>query len=85
MVHDTFGGPGGHMSSPDIAGFDPIFFFHHCNVDRLIAMWQYVYDPYAYSGDARDKTKVRVEYLKLVNVSTLLNIQNSSLRTLGYL
>ncbi|CAG8539060.1 22035_t:CDS:2 [Gigaspora margarita] len=39
-VHDALGGPGGHMSYPDIAGFDPIFFLHHCNVDRLIAIWQ---------------------------------------------
>ncbi|RIB17210.1 hypothetical protein C2G38_1969084, partial [Gigaspora rosea] len=36
-VHDALGGPGGHMSYPDIAGFDPIFFLH---VDRLIAIWQ---------------------------------------------
>ncbi|CAG8567940.1 21643_t:CDS:2 [Dentiscutata erythropus] len=39
-VHDSLGGTGGHMSYPDIAGFDPIFFLHHSNVDRLIAIWQ---------------------------------------------
>jgi len=39
-VHDALGGNGGHMSYPDIAAFDPIFFFHHCNVDRLLALWQ---------------------------------------------
>lgn len=37
------GGTGGHMSDPDTAGFDPIFVFHHCNVDRLAAIWQYCY------------------------------------------
>lgn len=23
--------------------FDPIFFLHHCNVDRLYAFWAFVY------------------------------------------
>eukprot|EP00775_Hariotina_reticulata_P011637 gene11637-11782_t len=40
QVHNTFGGVGGHMQYPEVAGFDPIFFLHHCNVDRLLALWQ---------------------------------------------
>nr|CAG8600510.1 4416_t:CDS:2 [Entrophospora candida] len=39
-VHDAVGGAGGHMTYPDIGGFDPIFFLHHANVDRLLAIWQ---------------------------------------------
>jgi tyrosinase len=45
-IHTTAGGPGssstsgGHMTYLSLAGFDPIFFLHHCNVDRLFAMWQ---------------------------------------------
>lgn len=31
---------GGDMGSVPTAGFDPIFYFHHCNVDRLGAIWQ---------------------------------------------
>jgi tyrosinase len=31
---------GGDMADPDWAAFDPIFWFHHCNVDRLWAKWQ---------------------------------------------
>lgn len=31
---------GGDMSSVPTAGFDPIFFLHHCNIDRLWAAWQ---------------------------------------------
>ena len=34
------------MSFNDLAAFDPIFFFHHCNVDRLYALWEYVYPDY---------------------------------------
>lgn len=31
---------GGNMSSVSRAGFDPIFYLHHANVDRLWAIWQ---------------------------------------------
>jgi tyrosinase len=43
FVHGVLGGSGGHMSYPELAAFDPIFFFHHSNVDRLTALWQYCY------------------------------------------
>ena len=26
-------------SHDDVIGFDPIFFLHHCNVDRLLSLW----------------------------------------------
>ncbi|KAF0485904.1 tyrosinase [Gigaspora margarita] len=29
-VHGDVGGRGGHMSNPNVATFDPIFFLHHC-------------------------------------------------------
>lgn len=28
------------MSDPAISAFDPIFWLHHANIDRLLAMWQ---------------------------------------------
>jgi hypothetical protein len=31
---------GGHMGDPAISPFDPIFYLHHCNIDRLWTMWQ---------------------------------------------
>ncbi|KAJ7476711.1 tyrosinase [Mycena latifolia] len=37
-VHVDVGG-NGQMSDPSVAGFDPIFFLHHGNVDRLLALW----------------------------------------------
>ncbi|PWY95168.1 Di-copper centre-containing protein [Aspergillus sclerotioniger CBS 115572] len=30
----------GHMSNVPVAAFDPIFWLHHCNIDRLTAIWQ---------------------------------------------
>ncbi|KAL1844252.1 hypothetical protein VTJ49DRAFT_2309 [Mycothermus thermophilus] len=51
-IHDTVhaivggGGPGqtaaqpGHMGWIQWSAFDPIFFLHHCMVDRIFAIWQ---------------------------------------------
>ncbi|QIW96255.1 hypothetical protein AMS68_001773 [Peltaster fructicola] len=36
-IHNTVAGT---MANLDIAAFDPIFWLHHCNVDRLGAIWQ---------------------------------------------
>lgn len=38
-IHSSVGGRG-HMSWPQMAAFDPIFYLHHANVDRIFAMWQ---------------------------------------------
>ncbi|KAF8316752.1 Di-copper centre-containing protein [Clavulina sp. PMI_390] len=40
-IHDWTGGKtDGHMAHVPVAAFDPIFWLHHCNVDRLLAIWQ---------------------------------------------
>ncbi|KAI1662837.1 tyrosinase [Daldinia decipiens] len=39
-VHYWVGGDGGHMSQIPVATFDPVFWLHHCNLDRLFAIWQ---------------------------------------------
>ncbi|KAM3420600.1 hypothetical protein BST61_g3862 [Cercospora zeina] len=45
-VHTNAGGlggngvSGGHMTYLSTASFDPIFYLHHTNVDRIFAMWQ---------------------------------------------
>ncbi|CAG8803344.1 28639_t:CDS:2, partial [Racocetra persica] len=41
--HLIFGGFGGHMAYVDIASFDPVFYFHHSNIDRIFALWQGVF------------------------------------------
>ncbi|KAF4990549.1 hypothetical protein FGRMN_8410 [Fusarium graminum] len=33
----------GHMSDVPVAAFDPIFWLHHCQIDRLLAIWQALY------------------------------------------
>jgi tyrosinase len=42
QIHVDVGGSG-HMADPSVAAFDPIFWLHHCQVDRLLALWQAVY------------------------------------------
>lgn len=39
-IHNIAGGGSGHMAYIPFSAFDPIFFLHHVNVDRLFAMWQ---------------------------------------------
>ncbi|KAF7324006.1 Photo-regulated tyrosinase [Mycena kentingensis (nom. inval.)] len=41
-IHGTIGGTVGtlgDMSDPSVAAFDPIFWLHHANVDRMLSLW----------------------------------------------
>src|SRR6478752_3063850 len=38
-VHVHIGGASGLMRNPDTAALDPIFWLHHCNIDRLWEVW----------------------------------------------
>jgi tyrosinase len=49
-IHNIVGGSG-HMTWPEVSAFDPIFWLHHANVDRLFAMWQ-VLNPNSYFTSA---------------------------------
>ncbi len=40
IVHTRIGGPTGFMSDPATAALDPIFWLHHCNIDRLWEVWR---------------------------------------------
>ena len=39
QYHGNLGGDNGHMSIVPTAAFDPVFWLHHCNVDRLLAIY----------------------------------------------
>lgn len=61
-VHTVSGGAGGngvsggHMTYLPLASFDPIFWIHHANVDRIFAMWHTVHDAYGASQVAPHAT-----------------------------
>jgi hypothetical protein len=38
-VHVWVGGVGGLMTDPNTAALDPVFWLHHCNIDRLWEVW----------------------------------------------
>ncbi len=38
VVHNNFGN-GSYMIDPETAALDPIFWLHHCNIDRLWEVW----------------------------------------------
>ena len=40
-IHDFIGGPGGNMSDVPISAYDPLFWLHHCNIDRYFYNWMY--------------------------------------------
>ena len=56
MHNGMHGWIGGHMGNPTASPFDPIFYLHHCNIDRLWAMWQVDghADEYPLSGGAAE-------------------------------
>src|SRR4051794_2912929 len=38
-VHRLIGGNDGYMADPRLAGLDPLFWLHHCNIDRMWEAW----------------------------------------------
>ncbi|KAI1416072.1 Di-copper centre-containing protein [Hypoxylon sp. FL1857] len=44
VIHTVGGGVYGHLAIIAYSGFDPLFWLHHTNVDRIFAMWQALYN-----------------------------------------
>jgi len=61
-VHLDTGG-NGSMSANEYAEFDPIFFLHHCNIDRLYAFWEYVYPNYWIQNGWKNKAGEIVPFI----------------------
>ncbi|PGH28693.1 hypothetical protein GX50_08562 [[Emmonsia] crescens] len=40
LIHGSVGGHEGHMTYTPWSSYDPIFWLHHTNIDRIFAMWQ---------------------------------------------
>ncbi|KAI1108409.1 Di-copper centre-containing protein [Nemania sp. NC0429] len=43
-IHTIGGGGWGHLAIIAYSSFDPLFFLHHANVDRIFAMWQIIHN-----------------------------------------
>ncbi|KAK4958258.1 hypothetical protein LTR10_004684 [Elasticomyces elasticus] len=59
-IHNLVGsgkGKAGAMSDPSVAAFEPVFWLHHNNIDRLFAIFQALYpDKYVTPGQAKRDT-----------------------------
>ena len=52
-------GANGDMGANEVASYDPIFFLHHSNIDRMLCIWQKKYkktDPETFTIDNSDET-----------------------------
>ncbi|EER44664.1 polyphenoloxidase [Histoplasma capsulatum var. duboisii H88] len=43
LIHVSVGGNAGHMTYTPWSAYDPVFWLHHTNVDRIVALWQAVH------------------------------------------
>lgn len=43
-VHTVGGGVWGHLAIIAYSAFDPLFFLHHTNIDRIFAIWQAIHN-----------------------------------------
>jgi tyrosinase len=75
-VHDRMHGwVGGSMSNVGIASYDPIFFAHHCMIDRIWYLWQINHVP----------TKGFEQMLDIPLAPFNLNVNDAiNIRSLGY-
>jgi len=74
-VHDavhvlTGGTSGGHMYYVDFSSFDPAFWLHHTNVDRLFALWQALYPNKYLTPGAQQQNNAWVARGVTVNANT---------------
>lgn len=70
-IHASFGNS--HMWYPVVSAFDPVFFLHHANVDRITAIFQKLYP------DTYVTPFAQIESTYFYNSGTVLN-SNSELR-----
>ena len=58
MLGGDFEGANGDMGANEVASYDPVFFLHHCNIDRMLWVWQKKYkktDPSTFTIDNSDE------------------------------
>ncbi|KAF2024105.1 Di-copper centre-containing protein [Setomelanomma holmii] len=66
--HNLIGGRG-VMSNPSVAAFDPVFWFHHANIDRYWALWAAMhpnswFPPPSKAGDQPENQKDLLPFYK---------------------
>ncbi len=72
---------GGHMSGIANAGYDPIFYLHHANVDRLWAKWQ---QSHPAPLPNNEKTKELAPFYKTFSTDLMMGADVETTDQLGY-
>ena len=71
-IHGLIGN-GGHFTYNEYSAFDPVFFLHHANVDRLFAIWQAIYpDSWVTNTTAQAGTATIIPNVTVVTEDTPL-------------
>ncbi|QSZ29877.1 hypothetical protein DSL72_004395 [Monilinia vaccinii-corymbosi] len=100
LVHAIIGGftaTPGHMAYTQGASFDPIFMFHHANVDRILALWEAIYpdtwvEPATQGastytipqGSIQDQYSPLAPFHKDTNGNFFSSVDVRNIETLGY-
>jgi tyrosinase len=76
LPHNVIHGAiGGLMRDPDLAALDPIFWLHHCNIDRLWEVWRRQRTP-AQSDPTQAQWLRQVKFRILTNKTTPLSFSS---------
>lgn len=52
--------------------FDPIFYLHHCNIDRLYAFWEYLYPEYWIENGWKNKEGANIPFSMSISRMSIL-------------
>jgi len=82
-MHLKIGG-NGHMANVPVAGFDPLFWLHHCNVDRLLALWMAVHPRVVVTPGKQPGSTQSIPPGSTVDAKTSLTPFRNSAQTVSY-
>jgi tyrosinase len=96
-IHGTVGGTDGHMTFLDVSAYDPLFWLHHTNIDRYLAMHQILTNktwvapgrinhPMAQwnEGEMKDENSPLKPFTKNANGDYFTSMDIRETRVLGY-
>ncbi|KZV94400.1 Di-copper centre-containing protein [Exidia glandulosa HHB12029] len=75
-IHIIIGGAG-HLGQNDFASFDPVFWLHHANNDRIYALWEYCYPNYWVGAGYNNKNTGKFTYFTQPTGGTFYQLDHS--------
>jgi tyrosinase len=76
IIHTDLGGvQGAFMGDPNLAALDPIFWLHHCNIDRLWEVWRRRHGP-AVTDTTDNRWRTGVTFRILTDAATPISFSS---------